>query len=465
LKSINPNIFRESDIRGLVKTDLTPDHVEKIGRAIGTYLKRQGGKVLALGRDVRNSSQKFRDVIIQGVLSTGCNLKDIGIVPTPVSYFAQRHLETDGSIMITGSHNPSEFNGFKINVGGNSLYGNKIQEIFRLIVNQDYETGKGTIDQIDVLDSYIKKICEIITIPREIKLAVDGGNGCFGIIGPRLFKKLGLEPIEVFCDPDGNFPNHHPDPTVAENLQALIQVVEQNDCELGIGFDGDVDRIGVVDEEGNILWGDQLLTIFARDILRKRPGATIVGEVKCSQSLFQDIKDRGGIPVMTAAGHSLIKKKMRETNALLAGEMSGHIFFADNYFGYDDAMFAACRLLQILSSSDKNLSKMLTDLPKTFSTPEIRVECPEDQKFAITQDIGEFFKNKYEVIETDGFRINFPNGWGLIRASNTQPVVVLRFESQSKEGLREIMDSVNTKLLKYDCFSSFDPKEYNGLSK
>jgi phosphomannomutase/phosphoglucomutase len=460
LKSINPNIFRESDIRGLVKTDLTPDHVENIGKAIGTYLKRQGGKVITIGRDVRNSSKKLRDIIVQGVLSTGCDLKDIGVVPTPVSYFAQHHLGTDGGIMITGSHNPSRFNGFKINAGGNSLYGDKIREIFRLIMNQDYETGRGTIDQIEVVDSYIEKISEIITIPREVKLAVDGGNGCFGIVGPRLFKKLGLEPIEVFCNPDGNFPNHHPDPTVAENLQDLIQVVKREGCELGIGFDGDVDRIGAVDETGTILWGDQLLTIFAREILSKHPGATIVGEVKCSQNLFQDIKNRGGNPVMAAAGHSLIKKKMRETNALLAGEMSGHIFFADNYFGYDDAMFAACRLLQIISTSDKKLSEMLTDLPKTFNTPEIRIECPDNQKFAITQDIGETFKNKYEVIETDGFRINFPHGWGLIRASNTQPILVLRFESQSKEGLREIMEVVNTKLLKYDCFSSFSPEEY-----
>ncbi len=463
MKSINPNIFRESDIRGLVQTDLTPDQVDKIGKAIGTYLKRQGGNVITLGRDVRNSSKNFRDVIAQGLLSTGCQLKDIGVVPTPVSYFSQHHLETDAGIMITGSHNPAEYNGFKINVGGNSLYGEKIQEIFRLIVNQDYETGRGTIEEIDVLDSYIDKICETISIQREIKLAVDGGNGCFGIVGPKLFKKLGLTPIEVFCDPDGDFPNHHPDPTVAENLQDLIQKVKQNNCELGIGFDGDVDRIGAVNENGDILWGDQLLTIFAREILSNHPGATIVGEVKCSQNLFQDIKNRGGIPIMAAAGYSLIKKKMRETNALLAGEMSGHIFFADNYFGYDDAIFAACKLLQILSSTDKKLSEMLTDLPKTFNTPEIRVDCPDDKKFAITREIGEAFRNKYEVLEIDGFRINFPHGWGLIRASNTQPVLVLRFESQSKEGLREIIDIVNSKLLKYGYFSSFDPKKYSDV--
>ncbi len=464
MKSINPNIFRESDIRGLVKTDLTPDHVEKIGKAIGTYLKRQGGKLITLGRDVRNSSQNFRDIIAEGVLSTGCDLKDIGVVPTPVSYFAQHHLKTDGGIMITGSHNPSEFNGFKINVGGNSLYGEKIQEIFRLIINKDFDTGKGTIEQVEVLDNYIDEVCKIITIPREIKLAVDGGNGCFGIVGPKLFKRLGLNPVEVFCDPDGDFPNHHPDPTVTENLQDLIQVVKQDDCELGIGFDGDVDRIGAVDEKGDILWGDQLLTIFAREILSKHPGATIVGEVKCSQNLFQDIKDRGGIPVMTAAGHSLIKKKMRETKALLAGEMSGHIFFADNYFGYDDAMFAACRLLQILSSSDQKLSEMLTDLPKTYNTPEIRVDCPDEKKFTITKEIGQGLKDKYEVVETDGFRVNFPHGWGLIRASNTQPVLVLRFESQSREGLQEIMETVHSKLSNYDCFSSFDPKEYSQLT-
>lgn len=454
--SINPQIFREYDIRGIVGTDLTPESVTSIGKAIGTYIRRGNGKNMILGRDVRSSSVEFCNILSKALNSTGCNVIDIGMVPTPVLYFALHHFNADGGVMITGSHNPPEFNGFKISQGFHSLYGEKVQELKRLIEVNDFEVGTGTTQQQPVLAEYMEKICSILEIPRKIKVVVDGGNGCFGIVGPDLLKKLGQTPIELFSEPDGTFPNHHPDPTVSEHLTDLIEKVRLENAELGIGFDGDADRIGVVDEKGNILWGDQLLTIFARDILSRNPGATIVGEVKCSQNLYKDIKKHGGVPVMAAAGHSLIKNKMRETGALLAGEMSGHICFADNYYGFDDAIFAACRVLQIVAQSNKKVSEMLADLPETAYTPEIRIDCPDDQKFKIVRELTEIFREKYEVIDIDGVRVNFDDGWALIRASNTQPVLVLRLEAVTKERLKELVAVIKKQTDKYKPVIQFD---------
>ena len=454
--SINPQIFREYDIRGIVGTDLTPASVTSIGKAIGTYIRRGNGKNMILGRDVRSSSVEFCNILSKALNSTGCNVIDIGMVPTPVLYFALHHFNADGGVMITGSHNPPEFNGFKISQGLHSLYGEKVQELKGLIEVNDFEVGTGTTQQQPVLAEYMEKICSILEIPRKIKVVVDGGNGCFGIVGPDLLKKLGQTPIELFSEPDGTFPNHHPDPTVSEHLTDLIEKVRLENAELGIGFDGDADRIGVVDEKGNILWGDQLLTIFARDILSRNPGATIVGEVKCSQNLYKDIKKHGGVPVMAAAGHSLIKNKMRETGALLAGEMSGHICFADNYYGFDDAIFAACRVLQIVAQSNKKVSEMLADLPKTAYTPEIRIDCPDDQKFKIVRELTEIFREKYEVIDIDGVRVNFDDGWALIRASNTQPVLVLRLEAVTKERLKELVAVIKKQTDKYKPVIQFD---------
>ena len=454
--SINPQIFREYDIRGIVGTDLTPASVTSIGKAIGTYISRGNGKNMILGRDVRSSSVEFCNILSKALNSTGCNVIDIGMVPTPVLYFALHHFNADGGVMITGSHNPPEFNGFKISQGFHSLYGEKVQELKGLIEVNDFEVGTGTTKQQPVLAEYMEKICSILEIPRKIKVVVDGGNGCFGIVGPDLLKKLGQTPIELFSEPDGTFPNHHPDPTVSEHLTDLIEKVRLENAELGIGFDGDADRIGVVDEKGNILWGDQLLTIFARDILSRNPGATIVGEVKCSQNLYKDIKKHGGVPVMAAAGHSLIKNKMRETGALLAGEMSGHICFADNYYGFDDAIFAACRVLQIVAQSNKKVSEMLADLPKTAYTPEIRIDCPDDQKFKIVRELTEIFREKYEVIDIDGVRVNFDDGWALIRASNTQPVLVLRLEAVTKERLKELVAVIKKQTDKYKPVIQFD---------
>ena len=454
--SINPQIFREYDIRGIVGTDLTPASVTSIGKAIGTYISRGNGKKMILGRDVRSSSVEFCNILSKALNSTGCNVIDIGMVPTPVLYFALHHFSADGGVMITGSHNPPEFNGFKISQGFHSLYGEKVQELKGLIEVNDFEVGTGITQQQPVLAEYMEKICSILEIPRKIKVVVDGGNGCFGIIGPDLLKKLGQTPIELFSEPDGTFPNHHPDPTVSEHLTDLIEKVRLENAELGIGFDGDADRIGVVDEKGNILWGDQLLTIFARDILSRNPGATIVGEVKCSQNLYKDIKKHGGVPVMAAAGHSLIKNKMRETGALLAGEMSGHICFADNYYGFDDAIFAACRVLQIVAQSNTKVSEMLADLPETAYTPEIRINCPDDQKFKIVRELTEIFREKYEVIDIDGVRVNFDDGWALIRASNTQPVLVLRLEAVTKERLKELVAVIKKQTDKYKPVIQFD---------
>jgi len=454
--SINPQIFREYDIRGIVGKDLTPESVTSIGKAIGTYIRRGNGKNMVLGRDVRSSSVEFCNILSKALNSTGCNVTDIGMVPTPVLYFALHHFNADGGVMITGSHNPPEFNGFKISQGFHSLYGEKVQELKRLIEANDFEVGIGNTQQQPVLSEYMEKIFSVLEIPRKIKVVVDGGNGCFGIVGPDLLKKLGQTPIELFTEPDGTFPNHHPDPTVSENLTDLIEKVRLENAELGIGFDGDADRIGVVDEKGNILWGDQLLTIFARDILSRNPGATIVGEVKCSQNLYKDIKKHGGVPVMAAAGHSLIKNKMRETGALLAGEMSGHICFADNYYGFDDAIFAACRVLQIVAQSNTKVSEMLADLPETAYTPEIRIACPDDQKFKIVRELTEIFREKYEVIDIDGVRVNFENGWALIRASNTQPVIVLRLEAATKERLKELVAVIKKQTDKYKPVIHFD---------
>ncbi len=453
---LNPEIFRESDIRGIAEKDLHPLQAERIGKAIGTFLRRKGGTTLTLGRDVRPSSELIHKYFSEGILSTGCKVIDVGVLPTPVSYFAQYYLDTDAGVMITGSHNPTEFNGFKIAVKKNSLYGNQIQELRRIIEKEDFEQGKGHCEQASVLENYIAKIVSLVNIDRPLKVAVDGGNGCFGIVGPAVLKKLGMELEEIFCEPDGSFPNHHPDPTVAENLIDLQSKVRSKDFNLGMGFDGDMDRLGVVDEKGNIVWGDMLLLLFAKEILKNNSGASIVGEVKCSVHLYREIEKLGGKGVMSAAGHSLIKKRLRETRALLAGEMSGHFFFADKYYGFDDALYAGCRLLEILSKSDEPLSEMFEGLPITVSTPELRLPCPENVKFRIVKDLAKIFREWFDVVEIDGIRINFPDGWALIRASNTQPVLTLRFEADTQPRLKEIQEMVQEYLINYEPFADLN---------
>lgn len=455
LVSVNPAVFRESDIRGLVNIDLTLETVELIGKAIGTYMRRKGARFLCLGRDVRKSSDEFREALSCGITSSGCHQIDIGLVPTPVFYFALHHLELQGGVMITGSHNPSEYNGFKICLGVHTIHGSAVQELRALIEAEDFETGQGRIWEANVRENYIQAVIERTTLSRPLRVVVDGGNACFGLVGPELLKRLGLDIIELYCEPDGNFPNHHPDPTELENLIDLRHHVKKEGADLGIGFDGDVDRIGVVDESGNRVMGDELLMLFSRDILNRHPKATVIGEVKCSQLLFDDIEDHGGVPVMTAVGHSLIKKKMFETGALLAGEMSGHICFADNYYGFDDAMFAACRLLQIVSESNQSLGEMVGQLPKAVSTPEIRIFCEDEKKFGIVQEIKKDFGNKFPMVDIDGIRLDFGDGWALVRASNTQPALTLRFEASNSCRLKEFQQIVQDSLLKIDLNLNF----------
>lgn len=444
---VQRNIFREYDIRGLVDTELTEETALGIAKAFGTYVQRQGKKVLAMGRDVRLTSDRFAEIAHEGLISTGCEIIDIGVVPTPLLYFALFQLPVDGGVMITASHNPSEYNGFKLCVGTSSIYGQEIQKIRDMIEQEDFTTGKGSLKHHEgIIQTYINYIREHIKLSRPVRVAIDCGNGTASLVAPELIKVLGCEPIELYCTPDGRFPNHHPDPTDPHNLVDLIAAVKENKTEAGLAYDGDSDRLGVVDDKGNILWGDQLLIIFARDALKRKPKSTVIFEVKCSKTLEEDIAKNGGVPIMWKAGHSLIKSKMKETHAALAGEMSGHLFFADEYFGYDDAIYASVRLLRILSNEKRPLSEFLSDVPKTYSTPEIRVDCPDDKKFDVVAEVTNYFRGRYPIVDVDGVRVKFQDGWGLVRASNTQPALVLRFEADTPEGLKRIQSEVEAVL-------------------
>ncbi len=444
---MNEHIFREYDIRGIVGKDLTDEAVSTLGRAIGTFYRANGARKASLGWDARESSPRFRDLIARGLNETGCDVLDIGMVPTPMLYFSLFTEDVDSGIMITGSHNPADYNGFKICLGKSTIYGSQIAEIKQIALSGKFATGTGSRRERDISTPYREHIASNIKMgERRIKVVIDAGNGMGGIIAPPLYRQLGCDVIELYCDPDSRFPNHHPDPTVIENMADAVAAVSEHEADLAVAFDGDADRIGVVDEKGELIWGDQLMVIFSRAILNEQKGATFIAEVKCSQSLFDDIRQRGGNPVMWKVGHSIIKAKMKETNAALAGEMSGHIFFADRYFGYDDATYAGARLLEILSKTDGPVSGLLEGLPKTVSTPEIRFDCPDDQKFDIVRRLTEEFKKTHEVIDIDGARIIFPHGWGLVRASNTQPVLVMRFEAATEADLKEIRGQVEAKL-------------------
>src|SRR5262252_341062 len=446
---MNPQIFREYDIRGLVDLDLTEDVVEKLGRGLGTIVRRQGGRWIVVGRDCRESSTRFREAICSGITSTGLHVMDVGIVPTPVTYFAANTLPVDGLAMITGSHNPPEYNGFKVGCGKTTFHGSEIQELRQLIEAGDFERGSGgKVIQFDVVTPYIHFIRQTLAVGRKgMRIVVDAGNGTGGVVAVPLFRAMGFEVVPLFCEMDPTFPNHHPDPTVTKNLEDLIRAVKREKAEVGLAYDGDADRLGVIDDAGNILWGDQLMILFARSVLREVPGAAIVGEVKCSFTLYDDIQAKGGRPIMWKTGHSLIKAKMREERAELAGEMSGHIFFRNRYFGFDDGIYSSARLLEILTREKRKLSELLLDVPKTFSTPELRVETVEDKKFEIVRRVTEAFRKQgYRIIDVDGVRVTFPDGWGLIRASNTQPLLVLRFEAKTPERLEEIRKLVETTL-------------------
>jgi len=447
---ISKHIFREYDIRGIVNKDLDDRVVELIGKGFGTYLKEHSAQNISVGGDVRLSTERFRVALIKGLRQVGINVIDLGPVPTPVQYFSMFHLSLDGGVVITGSHNPPDYNGFKLSLQQAPVYGEEIQNIREIIDREHFSSGNGTYQRIALSDDYINYIKNNINIARPMKVVLDSGNGAASLVAHRLFKEMGVTTIDLFDNPDGNFPNHHPDPTVVEYIQELIKTVKKTGADLGIGYDGDGDRLGVVDERGQIIWGDRLLIIFGREILKKNPGAKILFEVKCSQALPEMIKKFGGKPVMWKTGHSLLKKKMKETGAPLAGEMSGHLFFADRYFGYDDAIYASARLVELLSHSDKKISQLLADVPDYYATPEIRAETRDDEeKFKIAEQAKNFFSTHYDVIDIDGVRIQFGDGWGLVRASNTQPVLVLRFEAQTPERLEELKNLVINKLKEF----------------
>jgi phosphomannomutase/phosphoglucomutase len=444
---MNPHIFREYDIRGVVDKDLTDETVYTLGRAAGTFFRSNNARRVSIGRDARDSSPRFRDLIVKALNECGCDVIDAGMIPTPILYYTLFTQGVDAGIMITGSHNPADNNGFKVCLGRNALFGDDIRKLRDIAFAGRFASGLGDVESRDVVPEYLNYVSKNIQLgSRRVKVIVDGGNGMGGIIGGPLYRSMGFDVVELFCEPDSRFPNHHPDPTVAENMRFAVQAVADHRAALAIAFDGDGDRIGVVDEKGNIIWGDQLMVIFSRAILKERPGSTIIAEVKCSQTLFDDIRGHGGNAVMWRVGHSVIKAKMKELNGVLGGEMSGHLFFADRYFGYDDAVYAGARLLEILSHSTTTVSELLAGLPKTVNTPEIRVECPDDKKFDVVSRLTAEFKKTHEVVDVDGARIMFENGWGLVRASNTQPVLVMRFEAGSEEHLQEIKQTVETTL-------------------
>ncbi len=439
---MNPVIFREYDIRGIADKDITEQEVCTLAKAIGTYMRRHGCTKLAVGRDCRLTSEKYAENLISGLTQTGCDVVDVGMCPTPVLYFSIRHLKTDGGVMVTASHNPPEYNGFKICMGTDSVHGDQIQKIRKIAEKGDFETGSATVSKAEVIDAYSDYLKNNITFKRPMRIGIDAGNGTAGVVAVPLLKSLGCEVHEIYCQPDGRFPNHEADPTVLENLNDLIRLVKQRSLDVGIGYDGDGDRIGVVDHTGKVIYGDQLMILFAREILSRKPGATFISEVKCSKTMYDDIENLGGRAVMWKTGHSLIKEKMKEEKAALAGEMSGHMFFADRYFGFDDAIYASCRLIEILSATGRTIDELLRGVPETFSTPEIRVDCPDDAKFAVVDKAKEILSEKFEVIDIDGVRIVFDDGWGLVRASNTQPALVMRFEALSPERRDEIRKMV-----------------------
>ena len=435
---LKPTIFREYDIRGIAETELLSDGITELGQAVGTFMQRHGGgSKINLATDCRISSPRLRDAFCAGLKASGCHVTDIGVVPTPLLYYSVFHLKATGGIMITGSHNPREYNGFKIMVGDSTIHGHDIQTLRQMIETGDLLTGEGSEKAYDIVTPYVDEITAHFKLERKVKLVFDGGNGVGGPVFARMVEKLNVEARGLFLDMDGNFPNHDPDPTQPANLADLIEAVRAAPVDLGIAFDGDSDRIGAVDEKGEVIFGDMLLLIYGREILARKPGATVIGEVKCSQIMYDELRKAGGNPVMWKTGHSLIKAKMKETRAELAGEMSGHMFFADGYYGFDDALYAACRLIEIVSKSGKPLSAQLAGIPKTVSTPELRLDCPDETKFQVVDRVRKHFQSIYEVNDVDGARIKFQHGWGLLRASNTGPVLVMRFEAENENLLKQ----------------------------
>jgi phosphomannomutase/phosphoglucomutase len=442
--AIAPGIFRQYDIRGVIDRDLTTEAAHALGGAYASYLAdHEVGGAIAVSRDNRPSGDRLRDALVDGLTSAGVDVLDIGVVPTPLNYWALNRLPVVGGIQITGSHNPPEYNGFKLSVGTASLHGEEIQRLYELTQKPGRAASqRGSVREQRIIDAYVNDVMERIgPLSRPIRAVYDCGNGAGSLVAPQLFARLGLAPGSrgLFCESDGTFPNHHPDPTVPKNLEDLIHAVGEDQAEIGIAFDGDADRIGVVDGNGAIVWGDRILIVYARDVLKRTgAGQPIIFDVKCSQSLADAVAKAGGKPIMWKTGHSLIKDKMRETHAPIAGEMSGHMFFSEGFYGHDDALYGAARLLRILADSGQTVAQALSDVPDLVATPEIRIDVPDELKFSLVDRAVQHFRAKHDVIDVDGVRVLFGDGWGLIRASNTQPVIVARYEATNAERLAAI---------------------------
>jgi len=448
-RGINPEIFREYDIRGLVGTDLTPEIAARIARAYAAD-RNLSGSAAVLGADNRTHSPALATGVAEGLTVSGCDVAEIGTVITPTFYFARVHWGIEGGVMVTASHNPSEFNGFKLAGGFGTLHGEQIQAIRRRAETGPFADGRGRIEPREIVPAYMEMLREKVRLgPRSLRVALDCGNGTASLIAPQVLAAWGVEVVPIYCDSDPSFPNHHPDPVDPHNLTDLIALVRRERCDLGIGIDGDGDRIGVVDDQGEILWGDLLMVLYWREILPRHPGADVIVEVKCSQVLVEEVTRLGGRPFFHRTGHSLIKAKMREIGAVFTGEMSGHMFFADEYYGFDDALYAAGRLLRILSHADAPLSALMADVPRYPVTPEVRVACPDARKFDVVASVVEAFKRDHQVIDVDGARVLFDDGWGLVRASNTQPVLVLRAEAATPAGLERIKQEIGTALARF----------------
>ncbi len=440
--TVASGIFRQYDIRGVVGKDLTLEAAFAVGRAYAAlFAERRITGTVAVGRDNRPSGESLRAELTRGLTQGGLNVVDIGVVPTPALYWSLHHLPVQGGIMITGSHNPPEYNGFKMSVGTDSVHGEGIQRLLALH-RSTLAPGPivGSVRQEPVLDAYVNDLVKLTgTLSRRLRVVIDCGNGAGSLVAEQLFSRLGIDASYIFCESDGSFPNHHPDPTVPENLEDIIAAVRDRRADLGIAFDGDADRIGVVDGAGGIIWGDHILILYARDVLKRTgAGQAIIFDVKCSQALPHAVTEAGGKPIMWKTGHSLIKEKMKEMHAPLAGEMSGHMFFTEGFYGHDDALYAAARLLRIVADSGRSIAELLSDVPHFESTPELRIDCPDELKFAIVERAAAHYRASHEVIDVDGVRVLFGDGWGLLRASNTQPVLVMRFEARTRERLAAI---------------------------
>ncbi len=448
---LNPQIFREYDIRGIAGTDLTEEIYERLGQAIVAYTRGKRKKnCFVVAHDGRLTSRSYAHAVMDGITGAGVNVIDIGQAPTPLCYFGLFTLPVDGGVMITASHNPKEYNGMKVAVGTSTIHGEEIQKLYRVALGDAFPKARKpvTVTRMDLLPKYLARVARGIHVKRRLKVVVDAGNGASGPVGVPLYEQLGCEVIPLYCDVDGRFPNHHPDPTVPKNLTKLIATVKRTGADCGIGFDGDGDRIGVVNEKGEVIFGDKLLILFARHILKAEPGATIISEVKGSRTLYADIEAHGGKAIMWRTGHSLIKAAMKKFNAQLAGEMSGHMFFKHRWYGFDDAVYAGARLLEILGGTKKPLSELLGDVPKTYVTEEIRIETDEARKFEIVKQATRYFKDDLglKVITIDGARIEFDDGWGLLRASNTSPVLVMRCEADTPKRLKQIQQLIEKKV-------------------